>query len=146
MPLSPSRFYVIALLQLVLSLAAEAKTVTYDFNITWVRANPDGQFERSTIGINNEWPLPVIRADVGDTVVVNVENGLGNATTSLHFHGLFQNGTAHMDGAIGATQCAIVPGATFKYNFTVTSIPPNLVFLLIYERLINREPTGITPM
>jgi iron transport multicopper oxidase len=119
MALSLSYFYVIALLQLLFSLLADAKTVTYDFNITWVRANPDGQFERPTMGINNQWPLPIIRADVGDRLIVNVENGLGNATTSLHFHGLFQNGTTHMDGVIGVSQCGIVPGATFKYNFTV---------------------------
>jgi len=131
MALSLSYFYVIALLQLVFSLLADAKTVTYDFNITWVRANPDGQFERPTIGINNQWPLPIIRADVGDRLIVNVENGLGNATTSLHFHGLFQNGTTHMDGVIGVSQCGIVPGATFKYNFTVSypSLPiPSSLF------------------
>lgn len=122
MALSPPYLYLIALLSLVF-VAAEAKTVTYDFNVTWVRANPDGQFERSTMGINNAWPLPTIEADVGDTVIVNVENGLGNATTSLHFHGLFQNGTTHMDGTIGVSQCGIVPGATFKYNFTVSHLP-----------------------
>lgn len=111
--------YILSLSLTIFSLLADAKVVTYDFNITWVRANPDGQFERATIGINNAWPLPIIEADVGDTVIVNVENGLGNATTSLHFHGLFQNGTTEMDGAIGVTQCGIVPGSTFKYNFTV---------------------------
>ncbi|OBT89259.1 hypothetical protein VE02_02612 [Pseudogymnoascus sp. 03VT05] len=111
--------YILSLSLAIFSLLADAKVVTYDFNVTWVRANPDGQFERATIGINNAWPPPTINADVGDTVIVNVENGLGNATTSLHFHGLFMNGTTEMDGTIEVTQCGIVPGSSFKYNFTI---------------------------
>lgn len=38
---------------------ALAATVSYDFNIEWVRANPDGAFERPTIGINGKWPIEV---------------------------------------------------------------------------------------
>ena len=98
-----------------------AATVTYDFNITWVTANPDGLFERSVIGINGQWPIPYITATVGDRVVVNVHNQLGNESTSLHFHGLYQNGTTELDGTVGATQCPIEPGGAFTYNFTVSS-------------------------
>lgn len=65
-------------------------TVTYDFDIGWVTANPDGAFDRPTIGINGQWPVPRITASVGDQVIVNVNNSLGNQTTSLHFHGLYQ--------------------------------------------------------
>ncbi|EMR64985.1 putative multicopper oxidase protein [Eutypa lata UCREL1] len=95
-----------------------AATVSYDFNVTWVTANPDSAFDRRTIGINGQWPLPPITADVGDDIVVHVTNQLGNQSTSLHFHGLFQNGTTHMDGPADVTQCEIVPGASFTYNFT----------------------------
>ncbi|KAK5662846.1 hypothetical protein OQA88_6257 [Cercophora sp. LCS_1] len=98
---------------------AHAATVTYDFDISWVRANPDGMADRPTIGINGEWPIPKIQADVGDRIIVNVLNSLGNQTTSLHFHGLFQNGTTHMDGPSQSTQCPIPPGGRFTYNFTV---------------------------
>lgn len=91
----------------------------YDFNITWVRANPDGLYERPTIGINGQWPLPIMTANINDTVVVNVINQLGNQSTTLHFHGLFQNGTAEMDGAGLVGQCGIPPGSQFTYNFTV---------------------------
>ncbi len=97
----------------------KAATVIYDFNITWVTANPDGVHERPTIGINGQWPLPPITATVGDRVVVNVLNQLGNQSTSLHFHGLFMNGTTHMDGPAGVTQCAIPPGGSFTYDFPV---------------------------
>ena len=127
---SLSSLYILSLLSLILSPLVSAKVVTYDFNATWVRANPDGQFERATIGINNQWPLPIITAEVGDTVIVNLENGLGNATTSLHFHGLYQNGTTEMDGTIGVSQCGIVPGSTFTYKFTVSSRLPNITPLV----------------
>lgn len=124
MALSLSFFPVLSVLLLILALA-EAATVTYDFNITWVRANPDGQLERPTIGINGQWPLPIMRATKGDRVIVNVDNQLGNQTTSIHFHGLFMNGTADMDGPTQATQCPIPPGSKFTYNFTAR-IPENL--------------------
>ncbi|KAM5517345.1 iron transport multicopper oxidase fet3 [Fusarium oxysporum f. sp. phaseoli] len=108
------------ILRLALLPAALAATVSYDFSIDWVRANPDGAFERSTIGINGEWPIPRIEASVGDTVLVNVRNNLGNQSTSLHFHGLFMNGSNHMDGPSQVTQCPIQPGESFLYNFTIT--------------------------
>lgn len=96
-----------------------AKTVTYDFNVTWVTANPDGLQSRKVVGINGEWPLPVIEVDKGDRIVANVYNGLGDKDTSIHWHGMFQNDTNNMDGAPMVTQCPIPPGASFTYNFTV---------------------------
>lgn len=101
MALSLSHFPVLLLLLLLFDSLAQAATVTYDFNITWLLTNPDGAFDKPTIGINGQWPIPHITANVGDSVVVNVNNQLGNQSTSLHFHGLYQNGTAEMDGAVG---------------------------------------------
>ncbi|KAI1205075.1 multicopper oxidase [Annulohypoxylon truncatum] len=98
---------------------SSAKTVTYDFTIEWVTSNPDGAFDRPTIGINGQWPIPPIVADIGDNVVVTATNSLGNQSTSLHFHGLFMNGTTQMDGPSQVSQCAIAPGSSFTYNFTI---------------------------
>ena len=109
----------ISVLQLAFGILAHAATVTYDFNITWVAANPDGAFSRQVIGINGKWPIPVMTATVGDRVVVNVVNQLGNQSTSLHFHGLYMNGTTQMDGPVAVSQCAIAPGGSFKYDFKV---------------------------
>lgn len=95
-----------------------AKTVTYDFNVSWVTGNPDGHTERKVVGINGRWPLPVIEVDKGDRLVVNVHNGL-DRNAAIHFHGMYQNGTNYMDGANMVTQCPIPPGADFTYNFTV---------------------------
>ncbi|GKT57194.1 multicopper oxidase [Colletotrichum tofieldiae] len=99
--------------------SACAATVSHDFNIGWVTANPDGAFDRPTIGINGQWPNPRIDANVGDTVLINVHNDLGNQSTSLHFHGLYMNGSTHMDGPAQVSQCAIPPGSSFTYNFTI---------------------------
>ena len=118
--LSTVRFSTATILYCLVSLGWSA-TVTYDFNITWVTSNPDGAYERSTIGINGQWPLPAIRATVGDQVVVNVMNQLGNETTSLHFHGIYQTDSPEMDGTAGVSQCAIPPGASLTYNFLVRS-------------------------
>lgn len=106
------------LLSIFLSTLVAAEERIYNFNIGWVLRNPDGRHERRVIGINGEWPLPQIEATVGDRIIVNVQNNL-DRPTSLHFHGLFQNGTTHMDGAIGTTQCPIPVGAAFVYDFVV---------------------------
>ncbi|KAL9111614.1 MAG: hypothetical protein Q9227_003887 [Pyrenula ochraceoflavens] len=119
MTLSLSNFLYATFLLLVFSSEALTATRTYNFDIGWVRANPDGLSDRPTIGINGMWPVPRIEAAVGDRIVVNVNNQLGNQTTSLHFHGLFMNGTNEMDGVAGVTQCAIPSGSKFTYNFTV---------------------------
>ncbi|KAI1360054.1 Cupredoxin [Xylaria arbuscula] len=117
---SPTRFSAALLWALTSLRIVAAATVTYDFKVGWVTANPDGAFERPTIGINGQWPIPQIEANVGDNVLIHVTNQLGNQSTSLHFHGLFMNGTSHMDGPSQVTQCGIPPGSSFTYNFTIT--------------------------
>ncbi|KAH7128825.1 iron transport multicopper oxidase-like protein FET3 [Dendryphion nanum] len=99
--------------------SSHAATLTYNFDIGWVYANPAGLQNRPVIGINGQWPIPTINATKGDRIIVNAKNSLGNESTSLHFHGLYQNGTTHMDGPVAVTQCDIPPGSTFTYNFTV---------------------------
>jgi len=51
-----------------------AATVTLDWNITWVRANPDGMAERPVMGINGQWPIPLLNFTKGDRVIANVHN------------------------------------------------------------------------
>jgi iron transport multicopper oxidase len=117
---SPGVNWTFTLLLLLGSIyLTSAATVTYDFDISWVIANPDGLADRPTIGINGKWPIPRIDANVGDQIIVNVVNSLGNQSTSLHFHGLFMNGSTHMDGPSQTTQCPIPPGGRFTYDFTV---------------------------
>ncbi|KAK9782843.1 hypothetical protein SCAR479_01186 [Seiridium cardinale] len=98
------------------AIGAWADTITYNWDVTWVNAAPDG-FARPVIGINGEWPCPPINAYVGDTVVVNLKNSLGNQTTGLHFHGLNQFHTNYMDGASMVNSCPLVPDSTITYKF-----------------------------
>lgn len=102
------------------SLQATAETVSLDWNITWVYANPDGMANRPVIGVNGAWPPPLLNVTKGDRIEAKVTNGLGNTTTSIHWHGMYQNGTNYADGPPGVTQCEIPIGATVTYNFTVS--------------------------
>jgi iron transport multicopper oxidase len=127
----------------LLASIAQCATVTYDFDIGWTYANPDDQQTRPVIGINNQWPIPPIIATKGDQVIVNVKNSLGNESTSLHFHGLFMNGSTHMDGPIGVTQCGILPGSSFTYNFTVRNHPAYVITAdADHDRSTNQAHTG----
>lgn len=95
-----------------------AATVSYDWDIGWITASPDG-FPRPVIAVNGQWPPPLVEANKGDTIVVHVKNSLGNQTTSLHWHGIQQQGSNSMDGAVAVTQCPIPPGGSFTYEFQV---------------------------
>jgi FtsP/CotA-like multicopper oxidase with cupredoxin domain len=90
----------------------------HNWKIVDIVGNPDGVF-RPMLTINGQFPGPMIECNEGDTLVIEVDNQSVNAT-SLHFHGIFQNGTNWMDGTTGITQCPIAPGGKFRYEFTVT--------------------------
>ncbi|KAK4079138.1 CAZyme family AA1 [Trichoderma harzianum] len=96
---------------------AAPTTREYHWTIVDGRLNPDGIY-RPMILINNQFPGPLVECNEGDTIRVIVENKATNAT-SMHFHGLFQNGTNSMDGAVGITQCPIAPNSTFTYEFQI---------------------------
>lgn len=91
--------------------------------------SPDG-FERSAVlagasADTLEFPGPVIHASKGDTFNLNVVDALTDATmlrtTSIHWHGFFQAGTAWADGPAGVTQCPIAPGNSFLYQFSTAN-------------------------
>ncbi|KAF9155690.1 hypothetical protein BG015_008921 [Linnemannia schmuckeri] len=107
----------LALLALA-ATAAQAAVVTYNWNITYVNANPDGLHERRVIGVNGQFPIPTINVTLGDTLVINVINQI-DQPTSLHSHGLFQTGNAQFDGPSMVTQCPIPPGANFTYTIPI---------------------------
>jgi iron transport multicopper oxidase len=115
-------FNLLSLLFLSFATFIYSAVVTYDWELTWVNANPDGRLERPVIGINGEFPCPTIYVTLGDQLVVNVKNSLGNESTSIHWHGIHQEGTNGMDGPTGATQCPILPGSSFTYEFTVCAM------------------------
>ncbi|KAI1309734.1 hypothetical protein EDD11_003986 [Mortierella claussenii] len=100
------------------SAVAQAAVVTYNWDITYVNANPDGLKDRRVIGVNGQFPIPAINVTLNDTLVINVVNKL-DQPTSLHSHGLFQTGNAQFDGPSMVTQCPIPPGANFTYTIPI---------------------------
>lgn len=89
----------------------------YHWTITDEELNPDGVYRPMKV-INGQFPGPLIEVNEGDTLVVHVDNKGANST-SIHWHGLYQNGSNFMDGTVGVTQCPIAPGSNFTYTFKV---------------------------
>lgn len=108
-------------LSLFSALAAAEKTHTFDWKVSWKKVNPDGLHERPVVAINDQFPMPVISIPKGDRLVINLDNQLDEPkrNVSLHFHGIYQEGTPDMDGPIQLAQCPQPVNSTFVYNFTV---------------------------
>ncbi|CAB4404746.1 unnamed protein product, partial [Rhizophagus irregularis] len=64
--------------------------------------SPDG-FERPVWSVNGQHPGPLIQANKGDRLVLNVTNNFDDPAT-VHWHGMFQHGTNWYDGVPGQTQ------------------------------------------
>ena len=99
------------------------KTVEYYWTITEETVSPDG-VARTAFLVNGQLPGPMIEANWGDTVIVHLTNQIPIAAlngTSLHFHGIRQNGTNEMDGTSSITQCPIAPGSSMTYKWTANS-------------------------
>ncbi|CAA7401730.1 unnamed protein product [Spirodela intermedia] len=97
---------------------ASAKVRRYRWEVTYELQSPDC-LEKLVIAINGRTPGPTIMAQQGDTVIVEVKNGLLTENTAIHWHGIRQIGTPWSDGTEGVTQCPILPGETFIYKFVV---------------------------
>ena len=89
----------------------------FDWVLSEEVAAPGGLSKRILV-VNGQSPGPLVEANLGDTVEVTVRNHLSDIT-SIHWHGQPQNGTNHMDGTLGVTDCGISPGTSFTYRWTV---------------------------
>jgi FtsP/CotA-like multicopper oxidase with cupredoxin domain len=65
---------------------------------------------------NGRLPGPLIRAHVGDRLIVHFSNALPQPTT-VHWHGV--RVPINMDGVPGVSQDAVEPGGSFTYDFVV---------------------------
>ncbi|KAK4168784.1 laccase lac5 [Cladorrhinum sp. PSN259] len=90
----------------------------YEFTVSRGVIAPDG-YERPVLLVNGAFPGPLIEANWGDTIVVNVNNNITGPEegTSLHWHGFLQKETPWEDGAPGVTQCPIPPKKSYRYEF-----------------------------
>jgi FtsP/CotA-like multicopper oxidase with cupredoxin domain len=82
--------------------------------------NTDGQDFNNAKVFNHQYPGPWIQACWGDVLKINVLNNLTYNGTSIHWHGLRQLDTMHMDGVPGVTQCPIAPNDSYTYVINTT--------------------------
>ncbi|KAH9980739.1 laccase [Russula compacta] len=91
-----------------------------DLEIVNAYIAPDG-FNRSTVLAGGTFPGPVIQGTKNAEFSINVIDSLTdtsmNVATSIHWHGLYQQTTNYVDGPAFVTQCPIVPGNNFNYDF-----------------------------
>ncbi|KAF9461174.1 laccase 2 precursor [Collybia nuda] len=100
---------------------------TADLHIVNRDIAPDG-FTRSAVlaggnAKNAAFPGPLITGFKGGRFRLNVINSLTDNTmrrsTTIHWHGLFQEGSSWADGPAGVSQCPIAPSHSFLYDFRV---------------------------
>jgi hypothetical protein len=79
--------------------------------------NVDGMLFTEGKLFDNQYPGPWLQACWGDTVEVVVNNKMKHNGTSVHWHGIRQLHSMHMDGVNGVTQCPIAPNQSFTYRW-----------------------------
>ena len=107
------RFLSIILILSMLHCGAQAiRRRTYTLTVSYA---PNSS---SIILINNQFPGPLIEAELNDILVVRVKNNLPNdERLAIHFHGMFQRKTPQMDGVTAITQMPIPTNQTFTHVF-----------------------------
>ncbi|KAF7336444.1 Multicopper oxidase [Mycena sanguinolenta] len=109
---------------LVVATLASAATVgpVGDILVANASVTLDGT-TRPAVLSGGQFPGTTIIGNKGDRFQLNVVNNQFDPrmlqSTSIHWHGIFQNGTASYDGAAFITQCPIAHGNSFLYDFTV---------------------------
>ena len=115
----------------------------YTLEVSNASINADGiAFEEAKV-FDNSYPGPWIQACWGDVrtklhnhfyiiisqahnlcalqrIHITIVNKLKYYGTSVHWHGIRQNQTMHMDGVNGITQCPIAPNDNFTYIWNTT--------------------------
>ncbi|KAF7984880.1 hypothetical protein HWV62_10867 [Athelia sp. TMB] len=120
--------YSFKLLSLISALATASSAATVgpvtDLVISNMYLQPDG-FNRSTVVAGGSFPGPLITGLKGNRFLIDVKDNLKDNTmlrsTSIHWHGFFQNGTNEMDGGAFVNQCPIIANHSFTYNFQSAS-------------------------
>ncbi|XP_013415315.1 laccase-4-like [Lingula anatina] len=81
----------------------------------------DGVRKAITV-VNRRLPGPGIFVCQNDTIIVNVKNKMSTSDgVTIHWHGILQEDSPHMDGVAMITQCPIPSHSTFRYEFKATT-------------------------
>jgi FtsP/CotA-like multicopper oxidase with cupredoxin domain len=109
--------------------ATTAELIEYNWTLRQVRASSadpsfsvDCNLDRLMLFVNDEYPGPAIRANVGDTVRIHLVNEDDSASFTLHHHGLHMLGQPYYDGTASASQCAAGVLQTQVYEFDVNEV------------------------
>ncbi|OWF36810.1 laccase-25-like [Mizuhopecten yessoensis] len=78
----------------------------------------DGNNSRVVIAINRLFPGPTITAYEDQTLIVHVRNLMHTDSTTVHWHGMHQQGSTYADGVAMVSQCPLGHGQEFTYKFT----------------------------
>ncbi|TRM70406.1 multicopper oxidase/laccase [Schizophyllum amplum] len=118
-------FTVAATLALLSTSALAALGPNSALSLSHGHVAPDG-VDRIGVLVNNEFPSPLIQANKSDEFRLNVidqltvmEDPYLDMLTSIHWHGFFQKGSNYADGPAYVTQCPLVPGENFLYQFQI---------------------------
>ncbi|KAI3975318.1 hypothetical protein MKX01_033558 [Papaver californicum] len=90
--------------------------VFYEFTVSYITASPLG-IKQQVIGINGQFPGPLLHATTNWNVVVNVKNHLDEPLL-LTWDGIQQRRNSWQDGVSG-TNCPIPAGWNWTYSFQV---------------------------
>ncbi|XP_057871008.2 laccase-5 isoform X2 [Cryptomeria japonica] len=74
---------------------------------------------QTIVTVNGQYPGPTITVHEGDNLIIEVDNNCPYNIT-LHWHGVKQFQSGWADGPAYVTQCPIIPGNKYTYNFTIT--------------------------
>jgi FtsP/CotA-like multicopper oxidase with cupredoxin domain len=97
--------------------AANIVEINLEARVSGVEINPGTTTPAWTY--NGSIPGPLIKAHVGDRLIVHFKNSLPEDTT-VHWHGIRL--PANMDGVPGHTQPPVKPGGTFDYSFVLPDV------------------------
>ncbi|KAK0160860.1 hypothetical protein PV328_008225 [Microctonus aethiopoides] len=89
--------------------------------------------------INNTSPGPTIEVCLGDTVEVFIHNKLLSQEISIHWNGIRQLGSSHMDGVTMISQCPILPYTSFRYDMK----PNNNGTYFYHAHIVDQQKDGL---
>ncbi|KAK4573523.1 hypothetical protein RGQ29_031470 [Quercus rubra] len=116
MPTSSTSFLFILLFCFSTAALASDPFVFYDWTVSYLTASPLG-VKQKVIGINGQFPGPILNVTTNWNVVVNVKNGLDEPFL-LTWNGIQHRKNSWQDGVLG-TNCPIPAGWNWTYQFQV---------------------------
>lgn len=108
--------YVVLVLCLVTGSFAGDPYVFFDWTVSYLTASPLG-IKQQVIGINRQFPGPILNVTTNWNVVVNVKNDLDEPLL-ITWNGVQHRKNSWQDGVLG-TNCPIPAGWNWTYQFQV---------------------------